>query len=90
MKETNKTIPQDQEGFRSKYIKVKNKLGFTFHIPFIDVRDGEDARKAAKSLISRSNQSKYLRPSESVIGIPYTTSIKQLKKLLKEENKKDA
>lgn len=84
-----KTNHQEQQNnFRSGYIKAKNKLGFTFHIPMIDVRDGDDARQAAKALISRSSQSKYIRPSESFLGLTYNTSIKQLKKYLKEQDKK--
>ena len=58
------------EGKLSHLIKVVNNLGFTFHIPVVDVRDGENERAAAKNLL-KSRGSKYMKPSFAAYGDSY-------------------
>jgi len=58
------------EGKLSHLIKVVNNLGFTFHIPVVDVRDGQNERLTAKSLL-KSRGSKFMKPSFSTCGDSY-------------------
>lgn len=54
----------------SHLIKVTNNSGLTFHIPVIDVRDGNDERKIAKSFL-KNKGSKFMRPSYAAYGDSY-------------------
>jgi len=57
-------------------IKVKTEKE-TFVIPVVDVRDGEKERAISKSIIKAQNQSKFTKPSYSVMGHSYHVSRKK-------------
>lgn len=48
-----------------------------FDIPVLDVRRSEEERKRVYKMISASNQSKYTKPSFSVMGFSYQVSHKK-------------
>lgn len=61
----------------SHLIKVSPKGKPAFFIPVIDVRDGEDQRNAAKSLLKASNMnrgSQYIKPTYTLFGENYNTN----------------
>jgi len=70
-----------QEGRFSYGIKVQNdgnrRQWHDFVIPVIDVRDGEDARYQATQIQKAANQSRFMKPSFSVIGNSYQVSHKK-------------
>lgn len=65
---------------KSHLIRVTKVGEKPFHIPVIDVRDGEDQRENAKAFLKTANYhkgSKYMKPSYSVIGLTYNDSTKK-------------
>lgn len=79
-----KTISKElltKEGERSYGIQITkfdNDIeSERFVVPVFDARDGERVRKIIANQIKQSNQSKYTKPSFSVIGKSYQASHKK-------------
>lgn len=66
---------------RSHYIEITkftdNVETDKFYIPVIDVRDGKEQRDIVNRIERATNQSKYMRPTFSVIGRCYQASHKK-------------
>lgn len=60
-----------QEYLQSYLIKVTKAGSTAFYVPVIDVRDGEDQRKAVKELLKSANQSKFIKPKYNFLGQKY-------------------
>ncbi len=65
------------EGKRSHEIHMRTKHDFPVVVPVIDVRDSEEARKAARQMQRNSNsKSKYMVPTFGSGGGSYQSSPK--------------
>ena len=65
---------------KSHVIKVTPVNGTSFHIPVVDVRDGQEQRDIAKIMLKESNRrkpSQFMKPSESESGLTYNDSTKK-------------
>ena len=50
-----------------------------FHIPVMDVRDGEEEREIGVKILKTNNTSKFLKPSYGIGGNSYQQSYKKSK-----------
>lgn len=73
-------LKQEDPTKKSHGIRVTRSNGETFTIPVIDVRDGDEARKAVSVIQKSTNSwrgSSFLKRSYSVMGPSYQNSHKR-------------